>query len=103
MNRDEVKSLEGWISLAEAMAILGMRKQALHKLLWEAEHTPFRIDDMRKVGDQPLFLINPVAVDEVKQILDRQKKEKEELRKFNQQQKELKNADTIKSPPMFPF
>jgi hypothetical protein len=85
MDRSRVKPLEGWMSIFEAMHVLGLRKQAIHKLLWELDYDIFRPDDIRTVGDKPLYIIRTSAVYEVKEIRDRAATEREATRQFEEE------------------
>lgn len=90
MDRSRVKPLEGWMSIAEAMVVLGMQKQALHKLLWELDYDIFHPDDIRTVGDKPVYIISTKAVYEVKAIRDRLTAEKEAAKQFEEEIKNFK-------------
>ncbi len=58
-----VKWLEGWLNFPDAAQLLGMSKQALHKIVFGRRG--FNIDtDVRAVTRQPLYVIRVEAVRE---------------------------------------
>lgn len=93
MNRDLVKPLEGWMAISEAMAVLGMRKQALHRLLWELDYDVFHLDDVRRIGEKPVYILSSVAVQEVKIVKDRMDIEKEASKQFEEELRNFKLFD----------
>lgn len=66
MNRDDVVKLEVWITLPEAMAILGISKNGLHKMIWDQDL--FHLDEIRYIGDKRAFLLNEVAVYKLRDV-----------------------------------
>lgn len=59
-NGVEIKRLEGWMTFEEAGSALGISKQRVHKLVWDA--AAFDTEDIRGVGARPLWLLRTSAV-----------------------------------------
>ena len=59
----DIKPLEGWITIKEAQARLGISKQQMHKLIDQDE---VDADDLRSVADGFMYLVRTEAVERLK-------------------------------------
>jgi len=60
---ETVKRLEGWLTFQEAANMLGLTKQGMHQAVFNAARRRFDInDDIRAVGDKPIWVIRESAV-----------------------------------------
>lgn len=75
MNREDVKKLETWMTIPEAIEVLGVTKQAIHKMLWE--QNLFLDNEVRQIGASPIYLLDAVAVYELRDI----RRKSDEIRK----------------------
>jgi hypothetical protein len=59
----EVGKLPGWLTMPEAGEILGVTKQMVHSLVFNASPSPFdKESEVRHVGDKPVYLLSEDAV-----------------------------------------
>jgi len=56
---DQIRKLEGWVTINEATQMLGLTKQAVHRMIEQAE---FKLTDLRHVADRFVYLIRESAV-----------------------------------------
>lgn len=66
----EVQKLEGYVTVPQAAAMLGMTKQGLHKTLFQhGDSGPFSSEDLLDVGgdSKPMYLVRVDAVERVRQ------------------------------------
>lgn len=57
---EQIKPLEGWITVREAQDVLGLSKQAMHKMIGQGE---FPLRDLRSVANGFIYLIRTTAVE----------------------------------------
>ena len=60
MDKNLIKSLEGWMAIPEIVSVLCLSRARIHQLI---EEDKFDIADMRVVGDKRMVLIKDEAVD----------------------------------------
>lgn len=56
----EIRRLEGWLTLVEAADILNITKQGMHRRVFETNM--YNLDDLRKIGSKPIYLIRMSVV-----------------------------------------
>jgi hypothetical protein len=59
MDKQLIKSLEGWMAIPEIVNVLCLSRARIHQLI---EEDKFDIEDMRIVGDKRMVLIKNAAV-----------------------------------------
>lgn len=59
----EIRKLEDWITFDESREMLGLTKQGIHYLVWEAQE--FDLDDIRAIGSGRvvIYLLRQTAVE----------------------------------------
>lgn len=67
-----IKKLENWMTFPEAARLLGVTNQGFHKMI-EVQHM-FPLDALRKIGDKPTYIVQTVAVLELKETREFVKK-----------------------------
>jgi len=56
----EIKRLEGWMTFGEAADELSLSRQRVHKMVWDEQE--FASEDIRAIGDRPLYVLRAEAV-----------------------------------------
>jgi hypothetical protein len=89
MNPADVKPLECWVTTTEAEQILGVSRQAIHKMMWEQDL--FIPDEIRRIGlKKPTYLLDAVAVYDIKKMREDEAREVKEQRALKAQMKTLR-------------
>lgn len=60
MNKDAIPELEGWITTTDAAGILGVSKQAIHKMIDAG-----KISTSRKIGKKPLYVMREEEISKI--------------------------------------
>ncbi len=60
----QIRKLEGWLTLTEAAERTGYTKQGIHRLVFDADPSPFDYEtEVRGAGEKPLILLKEEAVE----------------------------------------
>lgn len=73
-----VQRLEDWMTISEAGKYLGISRQQFHTLVFETQL--FHVEDLRMVGEKPLYLVRTASVVLLKQMRKSSEDAKRDMR-----------------------
>lgn len=60
---EDAPVLEGWITLTDAAELLGISKQAVHKMV-----TSHKITTLHKIGRKPLYIMREAEITRLREL-----------------------------------